>query len=136
MYKEKFLNIPIYDRKLLIIFTNDEKKLAKRLNFKSEEEIASMLGCVYKLALPTPLSKEFLLKTIVLHLNFERHMIDFVDEGTIAHEAVHVALAVFEAISTDMDSSSEEPYAYLVGWIVNEVYKFMKESKVNFQKKV
>lgn len=49
----------------------------------------------------------------------------------IAHEAVHVALGVFDYIGAEAKASDSEPFSYLVGWVfkcVDEVKKY-KEVK-------
>lgn len=37
--------------------------------------------------------------------------------GTIAHEATHAAMEIFEYIGARIDYENQEPFAYLVGWI-------------------
>ena len=39
--------------------------------------------------------------------------------GVIAHEAVHAAHFIFDAIGQDADNSNDEALAYLVGWIAS-----------------
>lgn len=36
----------------------------------------------------------------------------------IAHEAVHAALGIFDYVEARISSDNQEPFAYLVGWIV------------------
>lgn len=43
---------------------------------------------------------------------------------TIAHEAVHAAIDIFDDCDCRIDAENQEPFAYLVGWIakcINEV---------------
>lgn len=43
---------------------------------------------------------------------------------TIAHEAVHAAIDIFDDCDCRIDAGNQEPFAYLVGWIakcINEV---------------
>ena len=41
--------------------------------------------------------------------------------ATIAHEAYHVVRGVYEIIHSD--GKEEEPFAYMIGYIVNEIVK-------------
>ena len=41
----------------------------------------------------------------------------------IAHESVHAAMDIYNYISASVDLSNQEPFAYLVGYIANCVYK-------------
>ena len=38
--------------------------------------------------------------------------------GNIAHEATHAALEIFDYCDCRIDVANQEPFAYLVGWIV------------------
>lgn len=39
----------------------------------------------------------------------------------LAHEATHVALELFRDIGAEVDIDNQEPFAYLVGWIVKQL---------------
>ena len=41
----------------------------------------------------------------------------------IAHESVHAAMDIYNYISASVDLGNQEPFAYLVGYIANCVYK-------------
>ena len=43
--------------------------------------------------------------------------------ATIAHEAVHACNQIFNLIGAKLDSNNDEPQAYLVDFIVKEIYK-------------
>ena len=47
--------------------------------------------------------------------------VDFVDIS--AHEALHVALGVYKLIGQNVYIDSDEPLAYLVGWVAQRIYK-------------
>ena len=44
--------------------------------------------------------------------------------GIIAHECAHVADSIFSHIEAALDPENDEPYCYLLGWLVNKVHKF------------
>jgi hypothetical protein len=47
----------------------------------------------------------------------------YISASVIAHESVHIANFIFKSIQADLDIDNDEPYAYLVGWIANEIDK-------------
>lgn len=58
---------------------------------------------------------------------------ELVDVATIAHESVHVADAMFDysgAVSQGFDDSNE-PYAYLIGWVAGCISDYLIEIKRN-----
>lgn len=52
---------------------------------------------------------------------------DFCD--TVAHEAVHTVDKVFEFSCIDTDYNNNEPYAYLLGYLVGQIVGFYEEVK-------
>lgn len=50
---------------------------------------------------------------------------DFCD--TVSHEAVHTVDKLFEFSGIDTDYNNNEPYAYLLGYLVGEVVRFYQE---------
>lgn len=45
------------------------------------------------------------------------------DHSLIAHEALHIVGYIFSSIKCKMDLDNDEPQCYLLGWVVDEVYK-------------
>lgn len=45
----------------------------------------------------------------------------------IAHEAVHICNYIFKNVGAELDKTNDEPQAYLVGWIVEEIDKFLNQ---------
>lgn len=50
-----------------------------------------------------------------------------VSPGEIAHEASHAVKAIFNHIGIDCDV--HEPFEYMLGWLVDEIYKVKLENK-------
>jgi hypothetical protein len=44
---------------------------------------------------------------------------------TLAHEAVHATNLIFKHGNIKLDVNNDEPQAYLLGWFVGELYKFI-----------
>lgn len=49
------------------------------------------------------------------------------DWSVIAHETVHVVNAIFLNCNIQLDRNNDEPQAYLTGWVVSEIDKFLKD---------
>ena len=47
--------------------------------------------------------------------------------GTIAHECFHATAYIMDVIGCELKEESEEPYAYLLGYLVDEFVKFKKQ---------
>ncbi len=51
------------------------------------------------------------------------------DPGVIAHEASHLTDYVFEMRNILHDLSNDEPYAYLLEWFMDEMWKFCSQKR-------
>ena len=47
--------------------------------------------------------------------------------GIIAHECVHICNYIFQEANIKLDLDNDEPYAYLMGWVVEEIHKAIKK---------
>lgn len=47
--------------------------------------------------------------------------------GVVAHEAVHISNYIFKRIDATLDIDNDEPYAYLLGWIVDCITKILNK---------
>lgn len=43
--------------------------------------------------------------------------------SVIAHEATHAALNIYEYVGAEVDTKNQEPFAYLLGWIADCIWK-------------
>jgi hypothetical protein len=112
-YHEKRITIPVYGFRLRIIFSNDVAKLNKH-NLNGGED--NVFAHVLDNTLPIVLVLNFWDKTKMNH-------------GVIAHECVHIAHEVFRNIGQSL-TYHNEPYAYLIEWLTNQVYDFMKKKGI------
>lgn len=55
--------------------------------------------------------------------------------GLIAHEAAHIADWIAENSGFLINTNNNEPFAYLIEWVVNEVYKYLKELGITINTK-
>ena len=51
-----------------------------------------------------------------------------IEWSIIAHEVVHIVNSIYLKCGIQLDRVNDEPQAYLTGWIINEIDKFVKES--------
>jgi len=109
--KVKEVPIPIYFGKLIIILTDDFKKVNK----------------VYRTKI-----KDKLYDAVVFRTTKEgSHIVAMkvVNWPIIAHETVHLVNDIFIKCGVQLDKINDEPQAYLTGWIVGEIEKFLIETK-------
>ena len=45
-----------------------------------------------------------------------------ITHGIVAHEALHVVHSILSTIGFELDDNSQEAYAYLIEWVVDEIY--------------
>ena len=104
--KQKTIKIPIYFGKLVLIKTKDLSKLNKiyRTDISDKQYDAVFFKVKEK---------------YVIALKNECHSV-------IAHEVVHFVNSLFNARHIELDKNNDEPQAYLTGWAINEIYKFLK----------
>jgi hypothetical protein len=109
--RKKTIAIPIYFGKLTIIITNDFKEVDEIYNTRIDENLYDAVVFEIK-------DKD---EYIVV--------IKKVEWSIIAHEVVHLVNAIFLKCGIELDRQNDEPQAYLTGWIVNEIDKFLKVNK-------
>tara|TARA_R100000781_G_scaffold115008_1_gene88414 strand:- start:1908 stop:2297 length:390 start_codon:yes stop_codon:yes gene_type:complete len=122
---KKEIKIPIYTGTLLLIDSNSKKKVKKEVkNFDKHEIYATSVLFEHKS------------KTgygIVFNFDYKHAKIS---HGVIAHEAYHISSFIAEEHRIQWDPANDEPFAYLINWIVDQIYLFTKENnlKVHLEK--
>lgn len=53
--------------------------------------------------------------------------------GIIAHECLHVLNLIFDRVGIRYDQYNDEPAAYLMKWLVNNVHVFFSGSKLKYK---
>ena len=101
------VEIPIYFGTIVIILTEDFKKVDEVYNTKIE-------GNSYD-AVVFDVGEECIvaLKSICW--------------SVIAHEVVHIVNSIYLRCNILLDRENDEPQAYLTGWIINEIEQFVNE---------
>jgi hypothetical protein len=52
----------------------------------------------------------------------------------VAHEAAHAAAIILRTRGVDGDYKNDEPYAYLLEWIFEQIENFLDESKIKVKR--
>lgn len=107
--KSKTIRIPIYFGKLTLIYTDNLEKLNEIYDTKIDDSL-------YDAVVFQPLNQN---KCVLA--------IKSVDWSVIAHEVVHIVNHIFLQCGIELDRVNDEPQAYLTGWVINEIDKFLKE---------
>ena len=105
--KIKKIKIPIYFGKLVIIFTDNLETIGKYNRSEIKNDLYDAFASEYK--------DEYVIA------------IKNVKWSVMSHEAVHIVNYIFRAVGINLDLNNDEAQAYLHGWIVNEIDKFLKQ---------
>ena len=119
--KVKSIQIPLYGGRLVMIFSNCSEKIKKTIP-NWDKETDEIYGSAWYINY-----KDRQGFAMILNFDSDRAKIT---HGTIAHEAVHLAHYIADERGIKLDLNNDEPITYLVGWIVDEVYDFIKKSNL------
>lgn len=99
----KRIKIPLYFQKLRIIQTDNFEEVHKNYRLDGNIDYAGItIDAGYE---------------IVVVFNKE------VTPSLVAHEALHVCSIVFKNIRCEYERDNDEPIAYLLGWVVEQIHK-------------
>lgn len=113
----KRVNMPIYHQVLHIAICDDAEKEIEEVNKKFYTDLDKFEFSGYAKAD----SKHHLILLNKKELIDEPFAI-----STIAHEAFHITSFVMKRVGIHPDVNNDEAQAYLLSWIVEEVYKQFK----------
>jgi len=114
-----FHTIEPYDRKFIIATVENDKQ-AKYLvdKFLIDDVSIKRLGGVYSV------SHEGW-NSILVFFNF--NSFQTITYGIVAHEALHIVDEIFRCIDYDYNGENNEVGAYLIEWIVNQIFNHIEE---------
>lgn len=104
-------DLQIYHRRLWVSVGVSTEELQSRFG---KENISDMDDSYYA-ETNTVQQKEPLLGGVLVRFQELKAM----TPENIAHEAAHAALEIFDYCGCRIDIGNQEPFAYLVGWVVN-----------------
>jgi hypothetical protein len=110
--KHNKIKIPIYGRELRIVIADNVQTGLKKLGL-DEFEGDEVEACVVE-------DEDGVINLVIQP-----------DAGvnTIAHEAFHIANGVLDDVGMKLCENSEEGYAYLIGWVAEQIEKTIKQIK-------
>lgn len=114
------LDIPIYFGCLIIVFTKDVKSVDRKYKLGLDDNI-------YPAFVQSNRDKKGL--SMYWMVFDTKH----IDHGIISHEVTHCANWIFFDRKITHDYLNDEPYAYLVGWITEKIYKYASKNKVKIK---
>lgn len=126
MHKVKYTNVPLYHGRFILCLSDEPDKLNKEFTFPKKQQYDEYL-------LYADTWSEFNYKNkgaflIVLNFNYKYSGIGRkITHGTIAHEVNHVGNIIMGKRGVKKDFDNDEPESYLKEWIVDTVYKWIKE---------
>ncbi len=114
---KKYTKVPLYFGDLILIITNSNKKLHKKLpQFKKKERLyghSLLAGHKNRTG-------------FYIVLNFENGFTKMTHD-TIAHEALHITHFICHSVGIEYDVDNDEPMTYLLGWVVEQLYTWIDE---------
>ena len=111
----KKVKIPIYGGNLFIMITEDYQKDKDEIHADWRPTKEDFLG--YTAALD---NRYF----IIINKGYKSN--DITIASTIAHEALHIANFICKRVGIKLDYENDEPHAYLISWVTEQVYKHYK----------
>lgn len=116
----KRIKIPIYEQTLYVSITEDYSKDEEEYEYIWRPGREDFSGYT------SGLNNQYLIILNKKYLKEELHVV-----STISHEAFHVTNILFKRIGAVPDMDNDEHQAYLLSWIVEQVYKIYK----NYEKR-
>ena len=117
----KRVEIPLYHQHLQIIICDDAEKEIDQINKKYPSNIDRFEFAGYA----EGKGKYNLIMLNKKYLTDEAFVI-----STIAHEAFHITSFIMKRVGIHPDVNNDEAQAYLLSWIVEQVYKQFKINKI------
>lgn len=125
MTHEKIIKCPIYKTEFAIILTDDKEYLKKyNIDLTDDKDPIHAHCCEGNYSLGGVPEVHQTIFCIVLNPNSP---LGGMTPGVIAHEALH-AISMFTASRhIKFDPDNDEPFAYYLEFLVDEIYNFLKE---------
>lgn len=121
MFLRKSIKIPLYAGFFDIIVMDETKTFDKLYisEFARKE--------IYGHSIHTGLRKTQMTHFVMV-LNFNNNIP--ITNGVVSHEALHITSFILDYIGQDFDHNNHEEFAYLIQWVTDEVYKFLKQQNL------
>lgn len=113
--RRKKVKIPIYFGELVIYKVEDWNFVNKEFGFELDKGYDGAFWYTQDNS-----------GTDKFHIAFK----DNPSESIVAHEVVHLVNEIYKTRHMSLDFNNDEPQAYLTGWVVGEVHKFLKDESL------
>jgi len=110
--ESKTINIPIYGGKLIVIVSKDIALIAKK--YKLTVDVSNFGAFTFK--------DKFKYRNYIMVLEDDWR-------SNVVHELVHIVNHIYLDCAMQLDRHNDEPQAYLMGWLYEEIDKFLKTMK-------
>lgn len=117
-FHQKIIDIPVYSCDVTLILSNDQDRVWKIFDWATEKNE------LFARALQGPYNKKESRWVIILNLNHSKSKLT---HGTISHECLHVVNFIMDYKGVVSDYNNDEPECYLLQYMVNKVYDFVKK---------
>ncbi len=119
---KKIIPLKLYGCKVVVTITDDIGK--ELIKFQNKNLINYQKTSVYYgMAIPE-------IGTDRYHVLLNKKLLDI---NTIAHEAFHISYEILESLGIEVSKENDEPLAYLLGYIVEEIYGMILKAKIKLQ---
>lgn len=115
MFRQKKIDIPIYFGTLILVESDNIKKLEKKFEIK---DIKPFDALTFPWVSKKGRTKYYMLFTQSGKTN-----------KVIAHECLHTVNQIFKDRGIILDPDNDEPQCYLLGWLVEQCEEFLKPKK-------
>ena len=126
MLTETEIKIPIYEQKLIVIIYDEVSEIREysnkrdfgdHLNFHTTRGFVIRIDGVFHMG---------------IFNRFEKDPNNFKKEEVVAHECLHLMHRLFSSIKHITDKHNDEPEAYLMGWLVNQVHQALHKKEISY----
>ena len=110
---DKTISIPIYDFLVRVIISDSYEEFEQDVFDAGWEDGCEGAGA------------------IVFHTEGKHYTLvinrEDISPGNIAHEAGHIVNSIYHSINAEWDHSNDEPYCYLLGFVVDCIHKIIDD---------
>lgn len=112
--KKYSYNIPIYYGKLNVLVGENLTELAGKYKIHLSCDVNTWLAFV---------AIEYGVYSVLLRPS--------ANPRVVAHESVHIVNAIFKDVYIKLDIDNDEPYAYMLGWVVEKIHNSLNKYNIN-----
>lgn len=110
--KSQKIKIPIYGGTLTMILVKELSEVQKKYKTASLDDYGAV---VFK--------EDKKYRSYIVAFGYDFH------GGLISHEVTHIKNHIYIDTGTDLDRFNDEPEAYLVGWLFEQIEIFLNKNK-------